>query len=132
MTQLPTHGFYAAGLLAADDERYRAMLAGDLDRLDALLAADLVYTHASSGGTDDKASYLAAMREGHIRYEHCERQSATIQWLGDVALMHGSLLLAAQLRGQPRQMLVRYLTVWTYAKQRWTLAAWSSTLVPGG
>ena len=57
----------AAHLLALEQARGDAMLRADLSALKALLDEALVYVH-SSGVRDSRASYLAKLESGTLRY----------------------------------------------------------------
>jgi ketosteroid isomerase-like protein len=114
-------------VLAIDDARYRAMLAGDADALAHLLSEDLVYTH-SNGTCDNKDDYLAAVRTRIFDYRRCERESTIFQDAGNVALMHGTVLLEAVVAGRPLILHSQYLAVWIQAgTSGWRLRAWAST-----
>ena len=55
-------------ILALEDKRYAAMCGGDFAALEAMLHDELLYTH-SSGLTDTKATWLAALRSGKTKYK---------------------------------------------------------------
>ena len=57
-------GTDADDVLAAEDERYAAMVDGDLETLDRLLADEVSYAH-SSGVRDTKEQYFAKVRSGY-------------------------------------------------------------------
>jgi hypothetical protein len=116
-------------LLALDDSRLRAMLAADATALEALLHTDLAYTH-SDGRTDSRATYLAALRSGALRYHRCERESAAAVVQADMAMVEGRLRLYAFDQAQQKGLLIRYLAVWLRTPaQAWRLRAWASTLI---
>lgn len=119
----------AADLLALDDGRLRAMLSGDTQRLEDLLHPALTYTH-SDGRTDSCETYLTAIRSGALRYHRCERESASVEMRGDMAMMEGRLRLYAYDEAQEKGILIHYLAVWWCSSTRaWQLRAWASTLI---
>lgn len=118
-------------VLAADDARYRAMLAADILALDTVLSPDLTYTH-SNGVTDDKAAFLEKLRRGEVVYQACQRETHRFQTYADVALLHGTVRLKAQVSSRPVELHNHYLTVWVRVGARWQLRAWASTRLPDG
>lgn len=116
-------------LLQTDARRYAAMLAGDLAALAPLLAEDLSYTH-SSALTDDKASYLASLASGTVRYLAFEPGASRLRRHGELALLDGELVIHAIVAGSQRRLDNRYLAVWRLGSDGWQLLAWASTPKP--
>lgn len=120
-----------AAVRTAEARRYRAMVQNDLATLADLLDDDLVYTH-SHGGVDDKASFLAALQSGALRYVKIEIHDTVVHAWGSAAVVTGAVTLQVQVGGRRVIAPSRFTAVY---RQRdggpWRLAAWQSTLIRG-
>lgn len=97
-----------------------------------MLAWSLVYTH-SSADVDDKNSYLASIREKRVRYVDINRLTAYVVPLApETALMHGRVLIKADVSGQPKRLDNLYQSVWQRSgpNGHWQMVAWASTAIP--
>jgi hypothetical protein len=101
-----------ADLKAAVDRRCTALMADDAETLTALLADDLVHIHLT-GAVDDKAGYLAGVREKY-GFADLERGPLTIRLYGEVAVMIGTLSQTVRLKatGETRPVLAMTTQVW--------------------
>jgi hypothetical protein len=116
-------------LLAAEEARRAAMLAADTAALDALLSDALAYTH-STGVTDGKASYLALLAGGALRYEALEFAAPQARLLGTAGLV-GAVMRATILKsGVRREIASSYLAVWEHTAAGWVLQAVQATALP--
>jgi len=116
-------------VLQADDERCRAMLAHDLDALAGMLADDVVYTH-SSAVVENKQQYLQSLQQGHLRYLKVRRDSARVRLYGQVAVMHGRVIMQIDMQGRSKDLDNLFQSVWIEHEGRWLLASWASTVIP--
>ena len=116
-------------ILALEEKRYAAMTGGDYGALEALLHEQLLYTH-SSGRTDTKASWLESLRSGKTRYKAAKNTDQKVRLLGEVALVTGKGQMEAEVDGQPRNLKLVYLNVWTKTPKGWKFIAWQSTPQP--
>lgn len=98
-------------VLAWEAQRQQALLAGDLPALAALLSDALVYVH-STAVIDTKASYLAKLQSGAIRYISLAFEELTVHALGGAALVHGQLRATVRKEGTDKPVCSRFLTVW--------------------
>jgi ketosteroid isomerase-like protein len=114
-----------------EDERYAAMLHKDIAALERLLHPDLVYMH-SSGASDTKDSYIAAIRERVFDYQHIDRGDQMVKLHGPVALVFSRLKISLTVRGTPRNVDSRALAVWVADGEAWRLIALQSGMVPPG
>jgi Domain of unknown function (DUF4440) len=112
-----------------EDERYRAIIGKDLGALDRVLHGDLLLMH-SSGVADSKASYIAGIRDGVWDYKSVERGEQTVKALESIGLVFNRLAIDIAIRGAPKQLDVRTLSVWVAAKGEWRLIAMQSGPVP--
>src|SRR3954471_12886821 len=102
------------------------MTSADWPALEALLHDDLSYTH-SSGSTDTRATWLAAMKSGKTKYKSASCSERKVRIIGDVALVTGKAAVEAEVNGQARSMKLVFLAGWTKTPQGWKFAAWQST-----
>lgn len=116
-------------LLAADDARYAAMIDGNFAALKDMLAEELLYCH-SSGQVDTRASYLAALESGGVRYLDVQRFDELVHPVGSVALMSGLHRLRVLVGEQEKVLHNRFTTTWLLRDGRWVLLSWASTPVP--
>jgi ketosteroid isomerase-like protein len=107
-----------AEIKALERERVQAMLAGDVAALDALISDGLVYLH-SSGGRDSKASYLAQLRDGTIRYQRIAEPDPEVRLAGDTAVVFGRMDADVVRDGKPLALDYDYLAVWARENGRW-------------
>lgn len=119
----------ARAVEAADARRYQAMLDRDVTSLGQLLGDDLTYTH-SSALTDDKASYLASLARGSVRYLGFERGASRLRCLGEVVLVDGDLVIEAEIAGERKRLDNHFLSVWRLGEAGWQMVAWASTPRP--
>jgi hypothetical protein len=115
-------------ILEADARRYRALIAADADAAGELLHEDLLYVH-SSGVVDTKTSYLAALGSG-TRYRAAHLGESTVRRYGDVAMIHGTVTLEAEVGGVPRVLPIDFVNVWVLGSGGWQMVHWQSTLIP--
>jgi hypothetical protein len=118
-----------------EDERYAAMLGKDIATLERLLHPDLVYMH-SSGVADDKASYIAGVRERAWDYHAIARSDQTVRRHGALALVFNRLKIDLSVRGVAKSLDNRALAVWVADEgtdnNSWRLIALQSGMVPPG
>ena len=121
----------AAEILALEQRRFDAMIAGDADALERLLHRDLKYTH-SSGTVDTKESYVRGVREKLWDYRSIETEDEAVSVYGDTAIVHCRLRIDLTVKGAPRQVDSRAITVWIKDQGRWQAVAVHSTAHPKG
>jgi len=118
-----------AAVLAAEDERYRAMVDADLAALDRLCADELSYAH-SSGARDTKAEYFAKVRSGYYVYRQVDHPVERVAVVGDTALVVGRMTADLLVDGVPKTIDNLALAVWVRAGDRWRLLAYAPTQLP--
>lgn len=118
-----------AAVEALERQRFAALERNDLAALEQTLAADLVYCH-STGRCESRAEFLAALRDGSMRYWRIELLELRGRALGESVLLHGRIALQAEMAGNAAQMQLVYTDVWARRDGRWQLIAWQSTRAP--
>lgn len=112
-----------------EDRRYQAMMAADLTALANILADEFVY-HQPTGKVATKASYIEQLKSGEVKINEARRYDVTIHVYGDLATAMGMTHLDLELKGERRQVELRYLNVWLLRDGRWQLVARQSAFVP--
>ena len=120
-----------AHVLAAEEQRYRAMVEADLAALDRLCADELSYAH-SSGVRDTKQQYLGKVRSGYYRYLDVEHPVERVEVVGDTAIVVGRMTADLIVDGMPKSIDNLALAVWVRsADGGWRLLAYAPTRLPG-
>jgi hypothetical protein len=120
-----------AAVLAAQKERLQAMVRSDLDALGRLLPDDLTYTHAS-GVADTKASLLASIAAGKLKYKSFDPGQPRVRIYGNTAVLTGTATVqveSATIGPAPFQILFTDVYV-RKPDGRWQAVAWQSTRPP--
>jgi ketosteroid isomerase-like protein len=108
-------------ITAAEQALYRAMIAQDFAALDSLLADDVVYIH-STAVAEDKAGYLAGVRNGLYDYGAIASSQVTVRSFGDVAVQTGTVEMSVAARGAVKAPITLLFTlVWKREHQGWRL-----------
>ncbi len=112
-----------------DEQRRRAMINVDAEALGRLLADDLVWTH-SSGTTETKTEFIAAIVEGRVAYQDLVISREQIRRINAAVVHQGMLTGMASRDGQKKALCAKFLAVWRDVKDldgSLQLAAWQST-----
>ncbi|HEY8614581.1 MAG TPA: nuclear transport factor 2 family protein [Roseomonas sp.] len=110
--------------------RYAAMKAGDTQALGALLSDRLVYAH-SNATTDSKASYLATLTDGSLRYLDISFETHSVLDAGPGAAAALGRMSARVFRyGGEREIAAMTLALWTKEGDSWRLLAYQPTSLP--
>ncbi len=113
----------------AEERRYQAMMQGDLAVLADLLADEFLY-HQPTGRVANKATFLQEIGSGQVKYHEARRFDVSIQVYPGVATAMGLTHLDIEIKGERRQVLLRYLNVWVARDGRWQLASRQSAILP--
>jgi ketosteroid isomerase-like protein len=122
-------GTDADDVLAAEDERYRAMVEGDLETLDRLLADEVSYAH-SSGVRDTKQEYFEKVRSGYYDYHSIEHPVERVEVVGDTAIVAGRMTADLTVQGTRKTIDNLALAVWAKDGGEWRLLAYAPTPLP--
>ena len=115
-------------VFAADEARRLAMLHSDVSALDSLLADD-VTIFWGDGTADDKASMLALLRSGRLRYSQLDYENTRVRLFGRTAVVTGQARIREQSDSERRSYVVRVTRVYAHQQDRWRLVASQTTRV---
>ncbi len=110
-----------------EGRRLRAMMDADTAALDRILGDDLTYTH-SNGAVDTKASFLAALKSGKLKYESVTTDGQ-VRVQGDTAVVTGRGAMKVRAGDRELDMAVRFTDVYVKRDGRWQMIAWQSTRI---
>ncbi|MET0764834.1 MAG: nuclear transport factor 2 family protein [Blastococcus sp.] len=116
-------------VLAAENQRYEALLGPDLATLDRLFAEELSYAH-SSGARDTKAEYLHKIETGYYDYRSIDHPVERVEVVGDTAIVVGRMTSDLAVQGTAKTIDNLALAVWTRATGEWQLLAYAPTPPP--
>lgn len=116
-------------VLRWEQQRRGALLAGDAEALALLLSDSLVYVH-STAVRDGKASYLAKLQGGALRYRALAFSELAVQTSPGVAAVSGRMDATVVKDGQERAVRSLFLTVWVPEAGAWRLRAHQGTPLP--
>jgi hypothetical protein len=108
--------------------RYEAMRQADIAVLREVLDDLLIYVHSNSV-MDDKASYLAKVQSGYLRYESISIEEQSTLVLSDVALLRGRMRAVGLLNGSSLTLDNRFLAVVRNSGGQWRLLSYQPTPV---
>jgi len=105
--------------------RFKAMVEVDLGALDTLLAPDMSYAH-SSGLTQTKEEFIAALRRGEMKYLEIKPEGLKVRSYGSTAVVTGRGEFKTRTKGQESTVELRFLDVYVKRQGRWQMVAWQS------
>ncbi|MFH5924762.1 nuclear transport factor 2 family protein [Roseomonas xinghualingensis] len=115
---------------ALEARRYAAMEAGDVTALGGLLSDRLIYSH-SDGSQDSKASYLATLSDGTLRYKKVWFETKAVLEAGsDSAVALGSMGADINRHGADKTIGSLTCAVWAKEGGAWKLLAYQPTALP--
>lgn len=129
MTAGPT-----AGVLAADDAFFAALLAGDVRALAALLAEDFLIVDVLGGQVTDRATMLDAIGSGVLRFTRVDRdpERVTVRHRPGIGVVVGHTVMTMSFGGTATTVHSRYTHVFSDAGGVWHLLAAQGTPVAEG
>lgn len=120
-------------ILALEQRRLLAMQTSDSATLRELLADDVLYVH-STAASDTKASYLAKIENGSLRFLELAFDHMQAQVHAHFALVTGRMRASALKSGQPFAVRSVFMTVWAPQSDApdapWCLRAHQGTPTP--
>jgi len=117
-------------VIAAERARAVAHTTDDLATLAELFDEDYHYVHGS-GLTETKATYLAFMAAGKVRFVAIEHDDLVVHRLGEVAVLTGNALVTLQSGASRRSIPNRFTATWVRRGGRWKLLTFQYTNIAG-
>jgi ketosteroid isomerase-like protein len=101
----------------------------DYAALEKILADDLIYTH-SNGVVDDKAKFIASLKDGTRKYESIQIHEMTVRPFGNTAAVAAKVTMVITTRGETAPREMRYLRFWAKKRGQWQLVGHQSVTLP--
>ena len=112
-----------------EQQRTQAVLNADMPTLYAIYAEDFFYNVA--GGTSlTRSEYLPRYASGEIKVTKAVGEGRDIRVYGDTALVSGIVHVDVTIKGENRNLHLRYLNVWVKRGSGWVLVARQATNLP--
>ena len=119
----------AAEVIAADEERIRAVLGRDRGGLERVLCEDLVYTH-SNGSEEDQRTYIERVVTGQYDYKAFVQKRREFRFAGEFVFMHGDNEVDIVRDGNPQALAGRYTMAWRREATGWRLFTFHAAPIP--
>ncbi|MBK9168753.1 MAG: nuclear transport factor 2 family protein [Bryobacterales bacterium] len=116
-------------LRKAEEEFGAALARMDYAALDKILADDMIYTH-SNGVVDDKAQFIASLKDGTRKYESIKIHEFTVRPYGNTAAVAAKVTMVITARGTTAPRDMRYLRFWAKKRGQWQLVGHQSVTLP--
>jgi len=115
-------------VLEAERQRFAALVSADVPALERLLGDDLTYVH-SSGGLQDKPTFIAPFKTGKPRYAAFTGEDMKVRVAGDIAVVNGMAhVTSIGADGKPQEpFTIRYTDIHANRGGRWQLIAFQAT-----
>ena len=108
--------------------RFKALTDQDTAALDQILSDGLTYTH-SSAHVDTKATYIALIRSGELKYVSIVPDELKVRVYGNAAVITGRAEFKSESHGQAATMQLRFTDTYVRQNGRWQMVAWESTRI---
>ena len=116
--------------MKAETARHAAQTANDFAAMEKLFGNDLTYNH-SSAATDNKATYIEAMRSGRTKYRKMTPNSdVKTRTYGCLAIITGTAAYEVTSGGQDRTLPLRFTAIWAKRPSGLEFVSWQSTSIP--
>jgi hypothetical protein len=120
----------AEDAMKAEQARYAAQTTNDFGAMDRLFGDDLTYNH-SSAATDNKATYIDAMRSGRAKYRKMTPNGDVVtRTYGCIAIITGTAMYEVTAGGQDRSVPLRFTAIWANRPAGPQFVSWQSTGIP--
>lgn len=116
--------------MKAETARHAAQTANDFAAMEKMFGNDLTYNH-STAATDNKASYIDAMRSGRTKYRKMTpNNDVKTRTYGCLAIITGTAVYEVTSGGQDRTLPLRFTTIWAKRPSGLEFVSWQSTSIP--
>lgn len=112
----------------AEDRFFGALRTGDALLAEQHLDAGFLLVDVSSGAVSDRATVVAALRDGALVFERLDLVERTTRLFGEAAIVVGRTAMAGSLAGTPFAVASRYTHVFVRRNgDGWRLASGQGT-----
>lgn len=115
--------------LAADREFFRLLLANDVVGLDQLLVGDFVLIDVMSGSEVDKASLLAVLGAGQLKFDVIEPAEVRARAYGQAAVVTGRTTMSGVFGDARFEAASRYTHVYVQTHAGWRMVSAQGTKI---
>jgi len=129
LSPAPATADSADDLERMEQQRGQAILNADMPTLYAIYAADFFYNRAG-GDSLTRAEYLPMYASGELKVNKAVGEGRDIRVYGDTAVVTGIVHVNATIKGENRNLHLRYLNVWVKRGGDWVLVARQATNLP--
>lgn len=112
-----------------EQQRGQAILNADMPTLYAIYADDFFYNRAR-GDSLTRSEYLPMYASGELKVNKAMGEGRYIRVYGDTAVVSGIVHVNATIKGENRDLHLRYLNVWVKRGNGWVLVARQATNLP--
>ena len=112
-----------------EQRRIQAIIDVDMPTLNAIYADDFFYNRAG-GDSLTKAEYLPMYESGDLKVTKSTSEGREVRVYGDTAVVTGIVHVDATIKGENRNLHLRYLNVWVKRGYNWVLVARQATNIP--
>jgi ketosteroid isomerase-like protein len=112
-----------------EEQRIQAILDVDMPTLYAIYAQDFFYNLAA-GNSLTRSEYLPMYASGELKVNISMGEGRDIRVYGDTAVVTGVVHVNATIKGENRNLHLRYLNVWVKRAEGWVLVARQATNLP--
>lgn len=117
-------------LRAFESARYTALIDKNFSATEKMVADDLVYTHSNTT-VEDKAAYLAALRNGKYDFKQFATDSTQYKVINKKTIVAaGNVEMQLLYQGKDIKLSGRFTAVYVKRHHRWQLLAWQTTKRP--
>jgi hypothetical protein len=116
-------------VMKAELARYEAQTGNDFMAMERIIGDDLVYIH-SSALRDDKASYIAALRSGTVKYRTMRMLESKIRIYDCLAIMTGTARFEVTVKGDDISVDLRFTEAWVRRGDNLQFVSWQATRIP--
>ena len=112
-----------------EQRRIQAIIDVDMPTLYAIYADDFFYNLAA-GNSLTRAEYLPMYESGNLKVNKSTSEGRVVRVYGDTAVVTGIVHVDATIKGENRNLHLRYLNVWVKRGYNWVLVARQATNIP--
>lgn len=112
-----------------EQKRMQAIIDADMPALYAIYADDFFY-NTSAGPSLTKSEYLPRYQSGELKVNAADSEARDIRVYENTALVTGIVHVNVTIKGETKDVHLRYLNVWIKRAKGWELVARQGTNLP--